>query len=122
MSGNNNLTLQNALSVQSVGADKPWIEPRSNAPNSPKVHTVHYYGDARKRQKSMGEVWTEDEYHRLARLIILHPISTSHRWKMISHGLAQNPSPSDEAARQNKEKEQAEVSENEERGVEKKLI
>lgn len=115
------ITVTNALSSQSKN-EKDYIIPRNNAPNSPKIHTVHYYGDARLRQKSANEAWTEDEYNRLARLVILHPINTPHRWKVISSGLAQNPSPPGEAAREMKAKEQGELDRRNEKKTSKKNV
>ena len=122
MSSTKSLKVVNALSSQSVSADSPWQQPRNNAPKSPKIHTVHYHGDARLRQNSQGEVWTEDEYRRLARLVIINPITTPHRWKMISTMLAQNPSPPDEALRQNKMKEQGELDKRNEKKKSKEKV
>ncbi|GMI51547.1 hypothetical protein ScalyP_jg3142 [Parmales sp. scaly parma] len=102
------VALMDALSVQSTNAGK-FSVPRSNAPNSPKIHTVHYYADSRLRQKSQGEGWTEDEYRRLSRLVITYHIATPHRWKHVPAGLAQNPSPSGDEEREKKEKKQADL-------------
>jgi hypothetical protein len=117
--------VSNALTDQSRG-HKAFVPPKNNAPDSANHLDVYFLGDARARPPSSGEAWSEvsfgplpptrarltpwpaqDEYRRLSRLTVQHPVTKAHRWKEISHALAQNPAPDDMELREVKDKEQA---------------
>jgi hypothetical protein len=98
-------TVSSALTEQGKGM-KQFVPPKNNALESPQHLGVYFCGDARARPGSSGEAWSEDEYTRLVRLVVQHPVTEQHRWKQISHALAINPAPDDQSLREIKEKEQ----------------